>query len=299
MKQLIFIILIMFCTKIMAQDTCSPMLQEIYDFEIGDVFQYNIQGSNFIDGPLYDDTIIKYTIIDKYYNSDTIRYIRTGISRNHTYYTDGYNKILDDYGYSVTSVQDTLVIIDSTHHMLNKCKSDTVRIVAPYCNEGFYNYIVNTTTKDGLFIKSFEYVGSNCSGLLDDYIEYAKGLGKISQNTFYFEAGYFSNLVGYVKSGDTTGIISSDEELTTGILSHPIEKNVMKIYPNPVYNESYITIDNLPLNSIIQIISIDGKINILKSYNDNQVKILDLPEGIYLIKAINKNQVQIGKLIKY
>lgn len=67
-------------------DTCSPNFQEVYNFNIGDVFQYVNRSYTSAGGAgLTVKTTTKYTVTSKTLNGDTITYIIDGI-RNIDYY---------------------------------------------------------------------------------------------------------------------------------------------------------------------------------------------------------------------
>jgi hypothetical protein len=272
---------------------CGPSLKEIYNFNIGDVFQYKIFSEYMCDGWNVSEGTKKCTIVDKSVENDTIKYIRHGISRLHNYLANN-NEILYDHGVSTTEFQDTLIIIDSMYHILNGCQGDTGIL-----NEetfgyhiGPYNSVVRVDNENGDVTKSFEGI---------DYsfrVTYEEKLGIIYQAYGYFEQGYNLILEGYIKDGDITGIITSDENLITSIEVPAIEDKI-RIYPTVIHNDETITILNKPTNSIIQIISLDGRIAEFEKINDNILSLSKLPNGTYFIRISSRNNVFCERILKY
>ncbi len=103
-------------------------------------------------------------------------------------------------------------------------------------------------------------------------------------DTFYTQSGLLQNEVSWV-----FGKINTDCSLSTEEISNPLQS--VNIYPNPA--NSHITINNLPLNSIINITDISGRVLYTQyNKNNNTVQIPvncsgHLSVGMYFVQIIN------------
>jgi hypothetical protein len=67
-------------------------------------------------------------------------------------------------------------------------------------------------------------------------------------------------------------------------------------YPNPAKDVLYF--QNIPINTYVSIIDLNGKLLIDKKVENNQIYVGNLPQGVYCIKLITGLEVSILKLIK-
>ena len=108
-------------------DSCGPSFKEIYDFQVGDVYQY-VEKSSSSAGGAYPTTRItsKFTITDKIINGDTLLYSIDGI-RKVDNWCDGIGFGPGcDFTSKSNLFSDRLMFIDSVNHCLNKCEGDLV-----------------------------------------------------------------------------------------------------------------------------------------------------------------------------
>jgi hypothetical protein len=81
---------------------------------------------------------------------------------------------------------------------------------------------------------------------------------------------------------------------TTGFGSP--QKDKVACYPNPAKEVLYF--QNIPINTYVSIIDLNGKLLINKKVENNQIHIGNLPQGVYCVKLITGSEVSILKLIK-
>lgn len=127
MKKNIPLLILFLSTSIAnAQNTnCSPTFNEIFDFEVGDVFHYsNVTRQDDHDGSTIYAKSERIEILDKIVTGDTTKYYRE-IEKENTY-------------------RDTLIIVDDGKHTLHACDSTLVQI-NQYLHPYFTSQGIDTT----------------------------------------------------------------------------------------------------------------------------------------------------------
>jgi hypothetical protein len=152
-------------------DSCNPSFKEIYDFQIGDVFQYVNESWTSAGGAgMIVKRTSKYSIANKWIFGDTLVYSISGIKRFEYSCEIGPFPGCETHSESNT-FQDTLYYIDSINHSLNKCKDE---LVSNFMGEDFGEVYTKVRIKfPGLCAKS-----ASCTTIFIESKRHAGG-GKI------------------------------------------------------------------------------------------------------------------------
>lgn len=275
---------------------------EIYDFNIGDIFETKIGG--YSTPPTYNVD----TIINKYYNTstDTVFYIVnshsytypacpppcTGSSSSYLghiiYYTHLNDTVGKDLGTKPTDYTciDTAGYtgswVDTTYHDPNFC---------------------NTITTEIKFMNNGPILVDSCYTYFEPYYEhyiYGKGLGWIS---YYYntcsngapncESG--KQLVYYKKGSNSCGTYSPI--YVTGVSEMTITDEQITISPNPV-NMVFNIKTNSEDQQIIDLYDINGKHLLNKIiYSTADIEVNNLESGMYTLSIKSKSGVINKKII--
>ena len=326
-KVLLFLVLIVgfkltfgqsICT-VAESDTCSPSFKDIYDFQVGDVFQYVKESWTSGGGAGYNTkTTTKYTITNKTVNGDTLMYPITGIKKYERYCDIGPFPGCEYYSES-GFINDKLIFIDSAKHYLNCCKNELISDFIPeeYYWDSFREEFGELYTR--IQIKTVEgnpekITGGQAGQLNNLYIYneedslisindiqyeavYAKNLGLIKEYFWYFEFNENDFLQGYCKDGDTTGTVSSDEDLLTSSDNKNL-KNDIVFYPNPTNGAIFYKSDEWELRGAeIEIADSRGTILLTQYPANDFIDLTGLTKGIYFLKIKVENNITILKVV--
>jgi hypothetical protein len=161
-------------------------------------------------------------------------------------------------------------------------------------------------SKCGLF-QNYQVANSEileCDGCAAFNQTYALGLGLVASQEGCFEYSKMYNLTGFIKNGDTSGVISPDYDFTiTKEPNFKSEKIGITVTPNPsidnwnlefskpLFSNAKILIFNELGQNIFQKTISKGE----KSVNINAQY---LPKGVYFLKIIGQEKMGFTKLIK-
>jgi hypothetical protein len=203
-------------------DTCSPKFRAIYDFQVGDIFERSSTQSGLYGLP-DSITVSKSTITSKLAGPGEVTYTVTGIIQR-AYFKQGkeVNRVARTFA-------DTLHYVDSVSAPLNQCKDAYVRIRPEDTLSRFVSKIGVATGKTPSFPLSdsstrLKSIGEGGVGTLNqgvfkpisDYTyfqAYAEGLGLVEYSEWSWEPIIKISLTGYVKAGDTVGVVTPDPKL--------------------------------------------------------------------------------------
>lgn len=304
-----------------------PEFHEIFDFEVGDVFEYRSQGHGGTGG---QSSHFKRTIheSEQFDDSISVAYNEIGLTFNGSYtyayslneeewfYKEDYthfeqgvrtggsvdqivNSNYSDQLYSpVLSVENSRIIIQFGVHIEQDAEpSQILDFQNPY---GHVFFPMDDTVLFRYPIIS-EYNDQNGWPVTERGESYGVGLGKVS--SLHYESlayGAFWN-IGYVKQSDTTGIISPDslfsEDLIDNLLEHTIEFNIS---PNPA--ESSFEIIGSPLKDLsIEILDTQGRVihSEMTGYFSG-IRAIDCsnwPVGVYLVKWRARQKEIVQRLV--
>lgn len=189
MRKIIFFILFMLNTTFSFSQECSPTFKQIYNFKMGDYFEY--EKNDYFSVADYDYIVHeneKYFISGTIQDNDSIYYKRLGVVTSQT-----IERIGGDYDTTTTKtlIEDSVLLVDSADHFLNQCDGALVDVylfnkfsdVLP--NSGYYTSI-KIEQEDNLLKKS---AGEN------KYV--ADSSGMITDTLDFFEAGYDNFYISY------------------------------------------------------------------------------------------------------
>jgi hypothetical protein len=304
MKRIVLILLMATALKAYPQSSCSPTLKEIFDFNVGDEFNYEKELWDAMYG--IDDHFLNFKITNKEIKGDTIIYKFDGEMPASIITLSGYNP----FSYNNKTITDSIMLIDSSSNYLNLCKdslieigkimdNDTITIYSKIGINEFYskpskylgNYFFNITSYDvdNLYIYSNDQLERYDGG---DYTEiYSVGLGLIYQYHFHFESSTTLVLASYIKGGGTTKMFSST--------NFPLQTNNIKLFPNPARNRLSIKGgDGVKVNSLTIIDNL-GRVVLATSANQTtDIDISNLACGIYFVEINTKKGTVWKKILK-
>jgi hypothetical protein len=283
-----------------------PKFTEIYNFNVGDIFQYSGKSMAYIApggggyGYLEKIKILGKDSIAGQYQYDILRiYCSWALS-------------VQGIPYDTTHLYefDTLVFQDSVNHLANYYPNqivenpiDTITCGPNTCYFKVYPDVNQFYTKwIGAFnlgddVASFVH-GTYTTpprpwfvlvpGQVMIYLNVFKPtLGNTSYRLMVFEYEGQRDLVGYIKNGDTTGYIYPDDFILQGMNRFP-DRQELHIYPNP--GGEYIQIKGIdtPGMADVEIRNISGEL-VKKIPYSSPVIISDLNPGIYFIRITDSN----------
>lgn len=291
-----------------------PMFYDLYDFNVGDVFQFRSTKPVNPGKPLNEVDIDKYTILSKELVEDSlIRYEVRLVGQN--IYDIGIPVIsqkLDtviwefpnapNYAYNLYPGQYTNKSAEDTEADLDVIEEDNYCIVSCIFNfdeQKIEKYYGDPTFNKGTFTISPENPDSviyNGDPLYWEKFELC--LGNTELNYFGGEPTDYRVLEGYIKDGVQVGEISPDDIL---LPTKEILENIAQIQlsPNPTSNFLTISgkINTLP-NLQLRIYNMQGQVVLQKQLpelmEEYSISVAHLPKGQYAIKL---GTYSIGKVI--
>jgi hypothetical protein len=217
-----------------AADSCGPAFLQIYDFQVGDVFQDEISstghGTGF--GPTSETLYRKYSVVSKERLANGYRYVMEGLIHR---YTKG-GPFPASWKHDYMEMGETWTFLDSARHPANGCKDHIVELPPFAGNSAIFFTRVriaigdrqafplsSDTTRvkilgarptdnpaDNLYLDSTGISPLPVSAIAYSAL-YAAGLGCVHYDAFSFETGLGSRLQGHARGHDTLGVISPDE----------------------------------------------------------------------------------------
>jgi hypothetical protein len=307
-----------------------PDFWDIFDFDIGDVFQYGGFGSN-IDFTIYWTR--KITIISKEINYNNLTYNFEGI-----YHAFGYDNIFPpdpfEVGYPISGSQ---AYTDSLNHLANKYQNQLNVFPNSFSSYGFGKVFTvarlmidietNLVSKQfGLHYDENEVDGRLFYELVDNSdtlhayntpflieepgpmkgIIYKAHLGEIYTAEGFFEYEATMELEGYIKDSDTIGTITPDSLLLVNVIESSAVNRKVLVYPNPTnksINLRFTEVNNEADEISIEIRNLQGQLLMHQAGIASETVTLDvekLSQGIYICIIKNKeNIIQQEKLVIY
>ena len=280
MKKLLLILL----TTVLSTVLCSQELmtiRDVFDFEIGDEFQYVGSADN--EPPNAD----RITIVGKYYsteNEDTLIYILY----HDSYYTYIQGGELYYYFFTKTDTAYYTNLDSSLYYYETGFQYDT----------SIFN---STELCDSLINRCLYEVGPGFENDLYSQ-EYGKGLGLVYSYHYDGVGGtvIWQKTLFYYKKGDNE---CGNPDTITGLFEYFPMKNIFEVYPNPSNNWLYIK----PINSTSKHIfnfelrniyghSVREETNIQSSHY--AMNVADLKAGVYFYVIKENDEIkQQGKLV--
>jgi Secretion system C-terminal sorting domain len=281
MKIIIIIVAYLLCISGICFTQNQPPLtvREVYDFAVGDTFQYYLQGNCLY----YTGRTVQIVILDKWYSAkkDTVfykqKYERYGVEypSNRPIYIDYERKELT---ISYTHLDSAI------NYNFSKVNCPITNTQSRYCRDSIYN----AYNKRNTYFFKREIVAT-----VGSTFEYSQGLGRTLNKSISEDpcGNQTEELIYFHKVNEIWGaskpIISSDNT--------PSVYNKIKLSPNPakgiIYLETEIDFDK------IQIIDLNGQV-VLSENKTHQVSISDLSNGIYFMQIFKqKTLICVNKII--
>ncbi len=311
-----------------------PGFQEMYDFEVDDVFQYYyyfeaIQGG-------YTGQA-KISILGKQVWTDSVRYdIERILSHSLINYGTTYPPIVTTVQFSHTFYKDDIANQYPGHLFEDDMmcqwdgewgteQSDCTRFGFPLDNKYFTTeYGQNQDDKWVKFMHSMDFSSSTrlsdffsddpnsdilspdeCFGGGYTYRRsWEEGLGETSFTFSCFEGYGIRELSGYIVDGDTTGIITPDSVLILSNESVSLRTAAnIEVYPNPATDYISFKINAVHSVSELDITIYDTMGKALKTENyaataSGELQVSDLLPGMYLLSFEMDGQVFTRKFVK-
>jgi len=284
-----------------------PGFREIFNFQVGDVFQYRDLYAQYGSGD-GGVSLVKQTILSRDSSSAGYTYgLKESIMRWNRDPIVGYEWDTIHYFYPDNSE----VFIDSAMHFANINPQGLVRnppidfpvtaaaIMSIYPDTGSTVSRQMGEELDNHSLFSFGGGDTLISGMSYIYTDkYTVGLGRVINKVGIFETYSEEILIGYVKNGNTTGIVYPDDFLLEKV--RELKADEIRIYPNPVTDNLVVEISSLPGKTILSVMNAQGQ-ELLQSKITDRKSNIDLstfPAGVYLVRIMNGKTVQIRKVVK-
>lgn len=272
MKKLYIILIAAFFFQLNSFSQTALTNGDIFDFEVGDVFQYRIE---FGEGEPRGEM---KTLISKSYseNLDTVFY---------TFSVLYYELVVDwstepptsDYVFTNSQVAEYYTQLDSVFSKYNQ--EYEITYSEALCTDSLINFHTETPYDEP---EIYNY-------------KYGQGMGRVRYDYSYSaEYEYYEiKLVYYNKQEDICGSIDNTyDEHFVGI-DEVNQQSQFSIFPNPVSNTLNIT--GVETESKLEILNLQGQVLKQQIINSDQsIDLQSFPTGIYLVK-INH---QVIKFIK-
>jgi hypothetical protein len=298
-----------------------PNIYDFYNFDIGDVFESNKEGTLAAGTPSFFNLKEKREVLKRFWEADTLVYqldIRTK-------QTNAYPNPPYQYQYSY---HDTLLLkihpaffqnwvenglpneyVTSSQSQWNDF--DAARV--DFRTHPFWGKIKMVgefsgplESKCGHF-QTYQNSGSEvleCDGCVAFNQTYSLGLGLVASQDGCFEFSEMYNLTGFIKNGDTSGVITPDYDFTkTKEPTTESEKTSISVAPNPSFDTWNIEFETpLPTETELLIFNNLGQAvfqqKVSKGENNTTIEAETYPNGIYFLEIIGVKSIGLVKLIK-
>jgi|GEM_PF-2036289 len=299
-----------------------PSFHDYFDFEVGDVFQfYASAGDGSFPPPNSDTYIVKVSI--------------TSMEQNENYVKYGRHVIKKSTFFGGLDVWDDIIQFDNAPETFVNHDPNTLYY---YCNDSIAQEVCWTFFDDVYSVcqlKSFSltpeltsisnYINNDDGNLFGicfndstfigkgvDYerckMSFTDGLGLTEYSLEYFEHWNESYITGYVKDGDTVGIITPDE-LLLNVDDFRADHHI-KIFPNPANEVVWIETD-IPVGEefFFEVLDMSGRlvceIRGVNQSNGNSIVRWDLTNqsgnqvqpGIYFCKITVEDYQVMEKIV--
>lgn len=282
-----------------AQSICSPSFNEIFNFEIGDVFTYKYTtydwstGSGITDVNSYSRS---FEVKDKTVKGDTLMYIMDGTLPPTTTTHFGFMPLNEP-----PVISDTVILIDSINHVLNQCADSVInfQFPDPEFDSVFSHVIIEYEDgKHGKSLGGWDNLYKYVDGELEDFStfhfeeKYAANLGLIYQYSLFFEFAEKIELANYIRAGDTTIFVS--------VNSQEYHKSDLKLFPNPIVDKLHVESNNGKRIGSIQIYDINGRLieTFMSDGTNLEIDFSKYPKGVYYITIRTDHNMVSKKAIK-
>ncbi len=290
-----------------------PGFFEIFDINVGDIFQYSGEAADFSWPPPNSDfyTLKKKVVsVSKTENSITIgwdcikRYSMSGyvnVFANETSYFDEPDFLAAQLPGSLYNIcADDQTSVEMCYEF-NNIYSEIKHLPIPILSQ--VKAIGNYQKGDWWEMSPMLVQCENESPIMVDFSStylfstsraYAPGLGLVRSNNVAFEYIDRFDIEGYVKDGDTIGTITPDGVLLD--VNAVSAKPAISIFPNPADEKIVI---NIPKKSKVQIFDSKGQVKFTAVFAEPlaEINLRNFIPGIYFVKIVSGHQSYSQKLI--
>jgi hypothetical protein len=288
-----------------------PGFWEIFDIEVGDVFQYaGFDGNGGFPPPNSDYYTRKVRITSKAVTDSSVTFGQHIIKKHlglgyvnvqdmtRSYYDTPtfianqlpgtlYDICDDDQGFNGMCYQEPYHLFSEMHQVRSTLLADVVAIanysfqddplMLVHC-EGGTEIMLNVVWEFGFF----------------DGNAYAGGLGQTAKKHNDFEIFDYYQIEGYVKNGDTTGIITPDDVLLA-VNENPAVAKV-SLHPNPAAQRVFL---NTTEETMVWIFDLKGQLMLHQKFDEstNEIDLQNYKPGVYFIKIVTAQNSWSQKLI--
>lgn len=291
-----------------------PKFDEIYDFEVGDIFEFYYRSASGATFTFVDKTE-KREIMSKTVSNDKVCYEIA--YQEHVQFI--LNGSTPDTYYTAKTIEECYT--DSASHGANVFNQELLlNVLPPEYTDQKDNWIVSFFYLDanGVFSKSLgdhenfydgifavnsesDTLNYCCNNPIDYYRVYKVGLGETDYELHQFENTETYHLRGYIKGQDTIGVITPDSILQIPLGLEERQELQVKIFPNPTSEELVIElIDFSDPSSKISIQTISGRTVLQEELNSSlsNINVSNLPVGMYIVRIEQEGGIAIRKILK-
>lgn len=300
----------------------SLKFKDFFNFSPGDVFQFSRQDNNFIFfPPFYQQGLVKYTVLSRLQNTDTIRYRVQAISMDSSW-LGGYQPT-----FTVASRIDTLVFIDSATHFTNLYANQKTPLNVAHSGNittPCINQIETGWDTHNLGVKSYGIICPNSTASGNQYgvassvdtinpnlylernsvlilgREAKAGLGITSNLSNDYNEVKMTCLTAYIKGPDTVGLILPNSQFVTSAAYMSQASIPSKLYPNPFSFETNLFFAR-PFAGTVEVFDATGLVIMKEQLIGMQtfnIQTHTWAEGIYFLQITSPQGRETKKMIK-
>lgn len=288
-----------------------PGFWEVFDIEVGDVFQYwGFAGDDSFPPPNADHYTMKVRITSKAVTDSSVTFGKHVIKRN-AYFGDIFvSDITSSYSNSpafvVNQLPGTLYDICADdqgfngmcdavpYHLLSEMHHERSPILTDIVSIGNYAY-----QDDALRLVPCEEGTELMMNVMWDYgffdgNAYASGLGQTAKRHEDFLIFDSYNLQGFVKNGDTTGLVTPDDVLLN--VNEKAAGAKASLHPNPATQRVFL---NIAEETEVWIFDLKGQPLFHQKFDapTNEIDLEKYSPGVYFVKTITTQNSWSQKLI--
>lgn len=295
--------------------------EDFFDFNVGDVLEYH---ASYIGISGSEDSQIKLTIFEKTASADTFRYRAQRLMKskliglnNGTWYKQDtisvqYSRTqyakLGSYNGQIVPLGD-LVYFTPGDYSSSSLFEQGIRFgrrFAPFGPSVFCSVLnVPYDPNDILFLidDALTCGPGGIWGWSNYFEEFRPSLGRVEIFKAVIDNTYQEQLTGAIIQGDTIWGSISPDWIFTAVKNLNVEKNGLKIFPNPVVDFAWLEIPAAAEKPhLIQVFGADGRLlKTVEAVVQNEkarIGLSGLPDGFLLVVVHGENNIWRGKLHK-
>lgn len=290
-----------------------PVFWDIYNFEVGDIFQYN---TSILNPGGSGSTTRKITITSKVatdsslnYTLDGIYYAYPGVGGGSTYTASPIYTYSSNHPTNLFPGEIYLLPNSETIHGTGKVFTSSKIFLDMETGTVFKEFGTQYETNepnlyyeleensDSLFRLPYAFLIGDPCGLMG--FGFGSNIGDLFKSEGCFEYWDDKSLVGYIKDGDTVGNITPDSLLLVDISDKEFLENEINIYPNPASDFLHIILPHHK-NARLEIRNIHGELIFQKEFSKQEeiINTTNLIPGVYFFLILQKNEIlQTGKIL--